>query len=77
VDVSPKYSSSVTAASSCLRYVSAGVMVALSVKIDEAIGVGWTYTLISSFNILCIIPVIWVYFKGEKWRNEIDDDDEL
>nr|CAG8574399.1 11643_t:CDS:10 [Entrophospora candida] len=37
VDVNPKYSSSAIATCSCLRYVYAGIMVALSVKIDETI----------------------------------------
>ncbi|CAJ0894332.1 16019_t:CDS:2 [Entrophospora sp. SA101] len=71
VDVNPKYSSSAIATCSCLRYVYAGIMVALSVKIDETIGVGWTYTLVSSMNAFSIIFIIVVYFKGKKWRNEM------
>nr|CAG8570385.1 13847_t:CDS:2 [Entrophospora candida] len=71
VDVNPKYSSSAIATCSCLRYVYAGIMVALSVKIDETIGIGWTYTLVSSMNAFSIIFIIVVYFKGKKWRNEM------
>nr|GAT47577.1 predicted protein [Mycena chlorophos] len=68
LDLAPTQGSSITACNNLIRCGLSAVMVAVIQLIIDAIGVGWTYVLLSG---LCIVasPLIWiVMFIGPKWR---------
>ncbi|RIA82508.1 major facilitator superfamily domain-containing protein [Glomus cerebriforme] len=71
VESYPTRSASVVALNNFMRALVAGSMSALAAPLSDAVGTGWTFTLMASGNVLTIFFLILVYFYGKKWREKI------
>ncbi|KAF0475805.1 MFS general substrate transporter [Gigaspora margarita] len=68
VDVCPSLSASAIALSECIRFIMAGTFSVFGSLLEDSLGTGWYYTLISS---LCLLPtffLVLVYFNGNRWK---------
>lgn len=71
VESYPTRSASVVALNNFMRALIAGSMSALAAPLSDAVGIGWTFTLMASGNVLTISFLIIVYNYGRKWREKI------
>ncbi|CAG8591392.1 18549_t:CDS:2 [Acaulospora morrowiae] len=72
VDAFPGRSASAIAVSNFLRGISAAISSLISIPLEDALGVGWTYTLLVGITVLSTSCLIWVYCRGRKWREAED-----
>ncbi|GBB87386.1 hypothetical protein RclHR1_13850004 [Rhizophagus clarus] len=71
VESFPTRSASVVALNNFMRALVAGSMSALAAPLSDAIGTGWTFTLMAGVNVLTITFLIIVYYNGRRWRAKI------
>jgi hypothetical protein len=48
----------------------ATVYIAVTAPLQNAIGVGWLFTILVLINILSISCIVLVYLKGKGWREK-------
>ncbi|CAG8762886.1 9326_t:CDS:2, partial [Gigaspora margarita] len=68
IDVCPGLGASAIALSYCMRLIATGIAAFFGTVMEDALGTGWYYTLISS---LCFLPasfLVLVYFNGKRWQ---------
>ncbi|KAF0492851.1 MFS general substrate transporter [Gigaspora margarita] len=68
IDVCPGLGASAIALSYCMRLIATGIAAFFGTLMEDALGTGWYYTLISS---LCFLPasfLVLVYFNGKRWQ---------
>jgi len=71
VESYPTRSASVVALNNFMRALVAGSMSALAAPLSDAVGIGWTFTLMASGNVLTMFFLILVYRNGKKWREKL------
>ncbi|CAI2167169.1 4383_t:CDS:2 [Funneliformis geosporum] len=74
VESFPTQSASINSDLTFSRQLVAGLLSLFSVPIDEALGVGWTFSLVVFLNIIGTLSVIVVLFKGKQWRLKFKQD---
>ncbi|CAG8473247.1 5100_t:CDS:2 [Funneliformis mosseae] len=74
VESFPTQSASIAANSNFSRQLVAGLLSLFSVPIYEALGVGWTFSLVAFLKIIGTLLVIVVIFKGKQWRLKFKQD---
>ncbi|KAF0492852.1 MFS general substrate transporter [Gigaspora margarita] len=70
IDACPGLSASAIALSYCIRLIMTGVVAIFGSLMEDSLGTGWYYTLISS---LCLLPtffLVLVYFNGKQWKEK-------
>ncbi|KAL7823120.1 MFS general substrate transporter [Trichoderma gracile] len=70
VDIHPGKAGTASAANNFSRcLVGAGATAAI-VPLMDAIGVGWSFTMLGAIYIVCCLPLMVIMAKGIKWRAE-------
>ncbi|CAG8462476.1 15992_t:CDS:2 [Acaulospora colombiana] len=70
IDINPTKSSSVTALNNSTRFIIGGIITVFTVPLHKLTSIGWVFTIASGVNLLCILLLVIVLLKGEKWREE-------
>ncbi|KAF0445909.1 MFS general substrate transporter [Gigaspora margarita] len=68
IDAFPGQSASAIAVNNCFRSIAASIMSFASIPLENSLGTGILYTLLTVFIILGTFCMVAVYFKGKKWR---------
>ncbi|CAG8795237.1 31271_t:CDS:2 [Gigaspora margarita] len=68
IDAFPGRSASATAVNNCFKSIAASIMSFISAPLENALGTGLLYTLLTVFIISGTSCMVIVYFKGKKWR---------
>nr|CAG8565376.1 2656_t:CDS:2 [Entrophospora candida] len=68
VDSYPESSASIVALNKLFAFISAGVMSVLILPMANALGIGWSLTILASFNVFSIGLLIIICLKGKEWR---------
>ncbi|RHZ75967.1 hypothetical protein Glove_208g203 [Diversispora epigaea] len=75
VDAFPGRSASAIAVSNFLRGISAAFSSLISIPLEDALGIGWTYTLLVVITLFSTSCLILVYFRGKVWRERFGNKD--
>ncbi|CAJ0648815.1 12096_t:CDS:2 [Entrophospora sp. SA101] len=70
VDVFSSQSASIIALSNCIRMMAAGTLSILASPMENKLGTGWTFTLLSGICYASILILVLVYIKGKSWREQ-------
>ncbi|CAG8458282.1 7651_t:CDS:2 [Dentiscutata heterogama] len=73
IDAFPGRSASSIAVNNCFRSIAASIMSFASTPLENALGTGLLYTLLTVYIILGTSCMVIVYFKGKKWRERFQD----
>ena len=77
VDINPGLAGTATAASNLIRCLLGAGATALILPMTEALGLGWSYTLIAGIYVL-LSPMLWVVIRwGPGWRRERAEKEKL
>ncbi|CAG8471677.1 16859_t:CDS:10 [Acaulospora colombiana] len=75
VDAFPGRSASAIALNNFVRSVAAAGMSAAAAPLQNALGVGWLYTMMVGLTILGSGCLVLVFVKGKRWREELESRD--
>ncbi|CAG8505488.1 11224_t:CDS:2 [Diversispora eburnea] len=75
VDAFPGRSASAIAVSNFLRGISAAFASLISIPLEDALGTGWTYTLLVVITVFSTSCLILVYLRGKVWRERFGNKD--
>ncbi|RIB10491.1 major facilitator superfamily domain-containing protein [Gigaspora rosea] len=75
VDVCPGFSASVVALINCIRLMIAGINAIVGSLLENAIGTGWFFTVISMACFILTFLLVIVYFKGRQWQKNFFNSD--
>ncbi|CAG8551305.1 5083_t:CDS:2, partial [Dentiscutata heterogama] len=68
IDAFPGRSASAIAVNNCFRFISASIMSFASKPLENTLGTGLMYSLLTVYIILGTSCTVIVYLKGKKWR---------
>ncbi|CAG8484039.1 4914_t:CDS:2 [Acaulospora morrowiae] len=74
VDAFPGRSASAIAVNNFLRSIAAATVSAAAAPLQDALGIGWLYTIMSGLTLIGSGFLVLVYFKGKNWREKLENE---
>jgi len=72
VDAFPGRSASAIAVNNLMRSIAAAIFTFASAPFENAVGIGWVYTITIFISIIGVLCLIIVSYKGKDWREKIE-----